>query len=233
MRKRGIIAGFPATFGDSAPRVAHNCSSYSQLANKADFSTIINAASLSEEYFSGSFGFISDVCVLLSLSIKVTSTLSYAQVNYRDIVGLKVLEDYSGSREGIGKMDRPFGHEMGLAMTMGPRLKCEVERQLILDLNHYHPFSVELRFDWSYSCIEGKCMDYLDGSLDRFSSISVYDAEGEMVCDGWMDFLYVQENDQLIVYWEYLDIYIDETMVEAKTTTGVPEHIKRMYRLGG
>ncbi|OUS68765.1 hypothetical protein B1748_32880 [Paenibacillus sp. MY03] len=130
-------------------------------------------------------------------------------------------------------MVRSFGHEMGFAMTMGPKLKREVERQLLLDLNHYHPFPDELRFDWSDSCTEGKCLNYLDGSLDCFSSIYVYNKEDEVVGDGWMDFLYVVEIDQLIVHWKFLVIYIDEAMVIAKSDVGVPEHIKQIYRLGG
>ncbi len=102
---------------------------------------------------------------------------------------------------------------MGLAITMGPKLKIYVERQLLNDLNYYHKFTGKLRFDWSNSCVEGKCMDYLDGSLDRFSGIMVYKVEDQLVCDGWMDFMYVEDRDQLIVYWHFLDIFIDETKV--------------------
>jgi len=130
-------------------------------------------------------------------------------------------------------MKNPFGHDMGLAITMGPRLKTEVEKQLLKDLKHYHEFTGDLRFDWSNSCIEGKCMDYLDGSLDRFSGIEIYNAMDQLVCEGWMEFLYVEERDQMIVYWGLLDIYIDGTKVEKKSDVGMPEHIKNMSKNNG
>ena len=128
-------------------------------------------------------------------------------------------------------LKNPFGHEMGLAMTMGPKLKAEVERQLLNDLEIYHVFAGELRFDWSNSCIEGKCMNYLDGSLDCFSGIMIYDAADQLVCDGWMDFYYIEDRDQLIVYWDLLDIYIDGIEVEKKSDFEMPEHIKTKIKM--
>ncbi|MCR8656711.1 hypothetical protein [Paenibacillus endoradicis] len=60
---------------------------------------------------------------------------------------------------------------------MGPKLRKEVELQSVRDLSYYHIFNKEFRFDWSESCIEGKCMYYLDGSIDRFSGFTIFDAE--------------------------------------------------------
>ena len=57
-------------------------------------------------------------------------------------------------------------------------------------LNHYHIFSGDLRFDWSDSCIEGKCLNYLDGSLDRYSGIMLYNAEND-VSSRWLDGFFI------------------------------------------
>ncbi|NIK76417.1 hypothetical protein FHS15_001542 [Paenibacillus castaneae] len=123
---------------------------------------------------------------------------------------------------------KPNFHELGLSISMGPKLRNEVERQLVRDLNHYHIFSGELRFDWSESCIEGKCLNYLDGSLDRYSGIMLYNAEDVLVADGWMDFLYEEDTDLLFVYWHYLDIVIDGVGVRARFGGRVPQHINKL-----
>ncbi|MFC5402952.1 hypothetical protein [Cohnella soli] len=125
-------------------------------------------------------------------------------------------------------MENPFGHDMGLAISMGPNLKKEVERQLLNDLSYYYIFTGDTSFDWSESCIEGKYLKYMDGSLENFSGIAIYNAEGQLLANGWMDFIYKKDQDQLIIYWEFLDIYIDGIKVEVKTKVGVPEHIKKI-----
>lgn len=117
-------------------------------------------------------------------------------------------------------------HDMGLSASMGPQLRKEVERQLLRDLNYYHEFTEELSFDWSESCVEGKSLNYLDGSLDRFSGIAIINIDGQMVADGWMDFIYLNDNDQLIIYWDFLDVYIEGHKIKKKSNTGLPEHIK-------
>lgn len=122
-------------------------------------------------------------------------------------------------------MNNPFGHEMGLASTMGPRLKAEVERQLLKDLKYYYEYSSELRFDWSNSCIEGKCMNYLDGSLDRFSEISIYDDKNEIVADGWMDFEFNEVTNRLIVYWRFIDIYLSQNNIRTIENDEMPKRL--------
>lgn len=79
----------------------------------------------------------------------------------------------------------------GFANQMGPRLRQLVEEQLMKDLQHYGISSQKMRFDWSESCIEGHAANYLDGSLENFSSISLYDEHNNVIADGWMEFILV------------------------------------------
>ncbi|GIP17487.1 hypothetical protein J40TS1_31290 [Paenibacillus montaniterrae] len=79
---------------------------------------------------------------------------------------------------------KPNYHDMGLSSCMGEKLRKEVEGQLIRDLNHYF---------------------YLDGSLDNFSGILLFNKDDQLVADGWMDFVYIKEQNRLIVYWKFLD----------------------------
>ncbi|TVX94789.1 hypothetical protein [Cohnella terricola] len=124
-------------------------------------------------------------------------------------------------------MMKPNYEDLGLSITMGKDLRELVESQLIKDLLHYHSISEDLFFDWSESCIEGKCISYLDGSLDRYSGIMVFNNRNELVADGWMEFEYLKEQNHLIVYWNYLDIYNDGIQIEVITNAEIPEHIKR------
>ena len=121
---------------------------------------------------------------------------------------------------------KPNYQDMGLSICMGQELRAEVKRQLIKDLNQYHLYTNELRFDWSDSCIEGKRLKYMDGSLENFSGIMLFNQDDQIVADGWMDFYYSKEQDRLIVYWEFLDIYIDDKVMEIKTKPGMPDYIK-------
>jgi len=126
----------------------------------------------------------------------------------------------------------PDYQNMGLSITMGPRLRKFIEDQLIEDMKYYNIVSGELRFDWSNSCIEGKDLTYLDGTLDRYSGIFIFDADDKPIADGWMDFKYIHETDQLIVYWLYLDVFINDKEIMAKKEKGMPNHIKeRVKRL--
>jgi hypothetical protein len=110
----------------------------------------------------------------------------------------------------------------GFSQTMGPQLRHEVERQLLIDLKHYHNFENPLRFDWSESSIEGKDASYMDGSLEKYSGISVFNDKMELVADGWMDFILT---DRFIVYWEFLDLYTSNTPAEGKDIPGIPTHV--------
>lgn len=120
---------------------------------------------------------------------------------------------------------KPNYTDMGLGCTMGKQLRKEVERQLIEDAKYYGLIQKEYRFDWSNSCVEGRCTDYLDGSLDRFSGIYIYDENDRLTFDGWMDF--VHEEDFFAVYWLYLDRYQDGHEISVKNDKSMPWYIYR------
>jgi len=118
---------------------------------------------------------------------------------------------------------KPNYIDMGFGRSMGPKLKKLVEEHLAADLNYYHINNQHLKFDWSESCIEGKCTDFLDGSLDRYSGISVFDNNDKLIADGWMEF--VHEGSFLIVYWDMVTTYSGDNILADKKTPGIPDHI--------
>ena len=77
-----------------------------------------------------------------------------------------------------------------LSCCMGKKLRKEVERQLLIGLEQYNVSVDGLKFDWSESCIEGKCASYLDGSLENFSGIRLFNKNDEFFAEGWMNFIY-------------------------------------------
>ena len=105
---------------------------------------------------------------------------------------------------------------------MGNALRKNVEQQLLNDLKQYHSYPGLFYFDWSESCIEGKRMDYLDGAVENFSGISIFDKHNGIIAHGWMDFVF--DND-LIVYWDMLDIFHDRKKLKTKSLPGIPEYI--------
>ncbi|MFL0246064.1 hypothetical protein [Candidatus Clostridium stratigraminis] len=113
---------------------------------------------------------------------------------------------------------------MGLSSCMGSRLRKEVERQLLIDLQVYGIENKDFKFDWSESCIEGHAIKYLDGHVENFSGIMIFE-EDEIVADGWMEFIYDKKGELFIVYWEFLDVFIDGREVVKKNRPGIPNHI--------
>ena len=119
---------------------------------------------------------------------------------------------------------KPNFTDLGLSTVMGPQLKKFVEGQLLNDLKHYDVNNEYLKFDWSESCIEGNNIDYLDGSLENFSAICLYNVNDELVGEGWLEFIVT---NQLIVYWEVLNVWDNESQTfQERKTFGIPEHIK-------
>lgn len=105
---------------------------------------------------------------------------------------------------------------------MGPKLRALVEKQLLEDLKYYDVTDSNLKFDWSNSCIEGSYTEYLDGSLENYSGISLYDKNDELVAEGWMEFIHSEPH--FIVYWDHL-IFRNHHPKE-KTEFGIPKHIQ-------
>ncbi|SFD72834.1 hypothetical protein SAMN05216378_1166 [Paenibacillus catalpae] len=98
---------------------------------------------------------------------------------------------------------KPDSKNLSFADCMGEKLKSEVVRQLSEDLKFYGIIQSEYRFDWSDCCIEGHLTKYLDGAVENFSNIMVFNANDELIADGWMEFIH--EDDIFIAYWEFLD----------------------------
>jgi hypothetical protein len=119
----------------------------------------------------------------------------------------------------------PNYKDLGLSSSMGPQLRTFVERQLLADLTNYGISSNNLKFDWSDSCIEGHDTTYLDGKLENFSGIALYDAENNLVAEGWMDFIH--EGDFFLAYWDYLSIWQVDKKIFDKNKPGIPDHVWR------
>ncbi len=118
----------------------------------------------------------------------------------------------------------------GFAETMGPNLKSLVETQLLADLAHYGIAVKGLKFDWSQSCIEGECTDYLDGSLDQFSGIAVYDQNDQLYAEGWLKFIH--EGDFFIVFWDSVScgkIFEKDFGIPQHVWDQIPDRIKWQF----
>ncbi len=88
---------------------------------------------------------------------------------------------------------------------MGPRLRAEVERQLLLDFQHYaHEQSDHLAIDWSDTCPEGHATAYLDGWVENWSGVWVVNAQGKRIAWGWIEFIHGGGDHPLFVFWHYL-----------------------------
>lgn len=118
---------------------------------------------------------------------------------------------------------RPNYTDPGLSTSMGPRLRMLVERQLTDDLRHYGLNLSQAKFDWSDSCIEGHATDFLDGSLENFSGIAVFDNNDTLAANGWMEFIH--EQNFFLAYWEFVITLDSEKKISEKRDVGIPDHI--------
>ncbi len=107
-----------------------------------------------------------------------------------------------------------------------PKLRAEVDRQLLEDLRHYGFDTAGLRIDWSDGCQEGHSARFMDGELEDDSSVGVLDAAGNAVAGGAINF----QNDgdrELVVYWEGLSRFQGKEPVVLTRTCWAPfpEHV--------
>ena len=114
---------------------------------------------------------------------------------------------------------------LGDTRCMGPLLRAEVERQLLEDLLHYNVNADNLFLDWSETSIEGHCSRYLDGEIENWSGITVIDSRGQVIAEGWMDFIHGGGDNPLFVFWDFLTVYENGMKRAAKTKPGIPRHI--------
>lgn len=87
---------------------------------------------------------------------------------------------------------------------MGPKLRMLVEQQLIDDLKVYGIRGNKFKFDWSESCIEGHDTTYLDGEVENFSGINIFNEKDEVIAEGRMEFIHEPTYNFFIAYWEFL-----------------------------
>jgi hypothetical protein len=114
------------------------------------------------------------------------------------------------------------------ASEMGDGLRREVERQLLLDLEHYRhgASNEELTIDWSDPCQEGHCTEVLGGRLESMSDVLVRRSNGQVLADGWMDFVHGGGDLPLFVFWLFLDLIDDEgRSVDVKEDSSIPPHV--------
>lgn len=117
---------------------------------------------------------------------------------------------------------QPNYKDLGFADQMGKELRDLVEKQLKEDLKSYKVSKAHLKFDWSESCIEGHRTEYLDGSVENFSGIAVYDEEDNLVAEGWMEF--VREPNFFLAYWNKVTTWNGDK-IKSKKDFGMPKHI--------
>lgn len=108
---------------------------------------------------------------------------------------------------------------------MGPNLRMLVEQQLSDDLKVYGIAGNQFKFDWSESCIEGHETPFLDGRVENFSGINVFNEKDEHIAEGWMEFLHEPTYDFFIAYWEFLDYFDSGNEIKIKDNVGIPLHI--------
>lgn len=108
---------------------------------------------------------------------------------------------------------------------MGPQLQAEVESQLLKDLATYGVDIDRLKFDWSEACQEGHCTTALDGNFEEVSDVRVMNLHGELVAEGWIDFIHGGGNNPLFVFWLFLTARRDGKWIRLKTQPHIPAHI--------
>ena len=133
-----------------------------------------------------------------------------------------MLSDGSSQKQNMDKA-KPNYTDLGLSSSMGPQLRDIVERYLAEDLKFYGIDTAELQFDWSDSCIEGHDTNYLDGSLENFSGIAVFNNHENLVAEGWMEFIH--KGDFFFAYWEYVTTWDGDNKLGEKKDKGIPNHV--------
>ncbi|HSI91502.1 MAG TPA: hypothetical protein VK927_10330 [Adhaeribacter sp.] len=109
------------------------------------------------------------------------------------------------------------------AGRMGPELQQLVEKQLLAELPHYKIEKQNLSFDWSGSTGEGRSAEYLDGTVENLSGVLVLDEAGNVVADGWMEF--ILEPDFFLAYWDHITTREGKKKLAEKQMPGIPKHV--------
>ena len=113
-----------------------------------------------------------------------------------------------------------------IVARMGDTLRKEVERQLLVDLGHYRGLASDgLSIDWSNPCQEGHCTEALGGMLEEMSDIAVRDRNGDIVAEGWLDFVHGGGDLPLHVFWLFLDLVDNGVTKPVKKDLTIPLHV--------
>ncbi|WP_307338805.1 hypothetical protein [Metabacillus malikii] len=120
---------------------------------------------------------------------------------------------------------KPNYTSLGFSDKMGPKLRKLIEHQLSKDIYAYGLIESQLKFDWSESCIEGHDTDYLDGTVENFSGINIFNEKDEHIAEGWMEFIHEPAFHFFIAYWEFIHIIEMGREVVIKDSVGIPPHI--------
>jgi hypothetical protein len=118
--------------------------------------------------------------------------------------------------------------DRGYSEPMGQQLRHLVEQQLLRDLQLYGIETTGWQFDWSESCGEGHSSYHLDGYLENYSGIALYNSNDAAVADGWVDFIH--EGSFFLAYWQFLnvctlDVYEGTGRAAPKSRPGIPDHV--------
>ncbi|MFB5284678.1 hypothetical protein [Peribacillus sp. Hz7] len=120
---------------------------------------------------------------------------------------------------------KPNYNYLGFSSIMGPKLRKLVEQQLCDDLKVYGIMGNKFKFDWSESCIEGHDTAYLDGEVENFSGINIFNEKDEHIAEGWMEFIHEPTYNFFIAYWEFLRFFDLGKEINIKDKVGIPLHI--------
>jgi hypothetical protein len=104
----------------------------------------------------------------------------------------------------------------------GLKLRDWMESQLLADIRQYG-VTEAVTFDWSQSFGTGGGTRYLDGTLENFSRIILFDSAGNLVADGCID--YISNNFLTICYWDLITVWKDGHIRREKREQGIPAHI--------
>ncbi len=66
---------------------------------------------------------------------------------------------------------------------------------------------------------------YLDGVVENFSGINIFDEKDKHIAEGWMEFIYEPTYNFFISYWEFLTHFNAGIEIDIKDRVGIPLHI--------
>ena len=107
---------------------------------------------------------------------------------------------------------------------LGPEVQAWVEKQLIADLGHYGVSRTDLGVDWNDACQEGHVVVIHGRWLESLSSVVVNDSAGNLVAEGWMDFVSTSRDVAAVpvVFWLFLSI---AKVGKVKRDAFLPAHV--------